>query len=166
MFEEKISLVEKRCPMCDSVVYMKLSKKENKEYLDYYMHGGLIQERMPSLSPFGREFLKSGYCPECQSHLFGTHIEDYEKDEEEIDSDFYGDQFVYYRDIRKDAIQEFHQKCLKVNMGIEDAVCSEYVNSLTLDEKYLVLCWNDLLNEFEILKDGTVQRKEKESKKK
>ena len=32
----------------------------------------LIQDLFPELNPVEREFLKTGYCPECQKLLFGN----------------------------------------------------------------------------------------------
>ena len=57
------------CPMCGSTHWMRI----NGEQYEKYKYGGvLIQDAFPELDPFEREFIKTGYCPECQELLFGT----------------------------------------------------------------------------------------------
>ena len=57
------------CPMCGNVHWMRIN---GKKYETYTLGGMLIQDAFPELDPFEREFLKSGYCPECQELLFGA----------------------------------------------------------------------------------------------
>ena len=57
------------CPMCGSTHWMRI----NGEQFEKYKHGGmLIQDAFPKLRPTEREFIKTGYCPECQELLFGV----------------------------------------------------------------------------------------------
>ena len=67
--------IRKVCPMCEREVILCLTRQQTKELEEYQRYGGLIQDRMPSLDRFGREFLKTGYCPECQEMLFHTECE-------------------------------------------------------------------------------------------
>lgn len=57
------------CPMCGSTHWMRI----NGEQYEKYKYGGmLIQDAFLKLNPAEREFLKTGYCPECQELLFGV----------------------------------------------------------------------------------------------
>lgn len=57
------------CPMCGSTHWMRI----NGEQYEKYKYGGmLIQDAFPKLNPTEREFIKTGYCPECQELLFGA----------------------------------------------------------------------------------------------
>ena len=67
--------IRKVCPMCEREVILRLTNQQTMELEEYQHYGGLIQDRMPSLDRFGREFLKTGYCPECQEMLFHTECE-------------------------------------------------------------------------------------------
>ena len=33
----------------------------------------LLQDAFPEFNPLEREFVKSGYCPECQALMFGSN---------------------------------------------------------------------------------------------
>ena len=66
----KIMLFTNRCPMCGKVNFLKLIGKSIEELEDYTFNGGHIQDKIRSLDPFGREFIKTGYCPKCQESLF------------------------------------------------------------------------------------------------
>lgn len=65
-------IVYKLCPMCSQEYLMVLSNKETKKYEEYISGEGYIQTQLPDLNPVEREFLKTGYCPECQEVLFGN----------------------------------------------------------------------------------------------
>lgn len=59
----------KACPMCG--YESKLFVDTDKYY--HYMHSKeLIQDVFPELNPAQREFIKTGYCSECQHLLFGS----------------------------------------------------------------------------------------------
>lgn len=64
--------VERECPMCGSVWRMELDDDELRCYEEYLEGWGFIQELLPDLNRCEREFLKSGYCAECQKMLFGN----------------------------------------------------------------------------------------------
>lgn len=61
-----------RCPMCDKTHQMTLSDAQSNRLWEWEQGFGAIQELLPDLNPVEREFLKSGYCPDCQEELFGN----------------------------------------------------------------------------------------------
>lgn len=64
------------CPMCNKTCMLSLSTKDANKVLDYQEGrlSGLIQDLFPNLNPVEREFIKTGYCPDCQELLFDTGI--------------------------------------------------------------------------------------------
>ena len=64
--------VAQRCGICGRESRIKLTKDELEAYRGYLAGGQLIQECLPSLNRCEREFLKSGYCTDCQKILFGN----------------------------------------------------------------------------------------------
>lgn len=58
----------KYCPHCGDT-HTKPIDATLEQYYDWCA-GRLIQDAMPQLSPYEREFLISGYCFECQDHIF------------------------------------------------------------------------------------------------
>ena len=69
MAEEMV--IERSCPMCRKEMAIKVSKEG---LIKYSCYGKLIQESFPELNPMEREFIKTGYCPDCQKKLFGTEF--------------------------------------------------------------------------------------------
>ena len=59
------------CPMCGKAHTMNVDDESYFRYID----GALIQDAFPEYNPMEREFVKSGYCPQCQSLLFGAEYE-------------------------------------------------------------------------------------------
>lgn len=64
--------VAQRCGICGRESRIKLTEDELEAYRGYLAGGQLIQECLPSLNRCEREFLKSGYCTDCQEMLFGN----------------------------------------------------------------------------------------------
>ena len=64
--------VAQTCGMCGRESYLELTDSELEAYRGYLAGGQLIQECLPSLNRCEREFLKSGYCTDCQEMLFGN----------------------------------------------------------------------------------------------
>lgn len=60
------------CSMCGVFYHITLTDEEMKAYHKYLRGGLLIQDCLPSLNKCEREFLKSGYCPDCQKLIFGN----------------------------------------------------------------------------------------------
>ena len=63
--------VERQCSMCGQKSQIKLSERELEAYKRYLKGDELIQDCLPTLNRVEREFLKSGYCTDCQELLFG-----------------------------------------------------------------------------------------------
>lgn len=59
----------KECPMCHELYVMELTETEYEKLFD---NQELIQDLFPEFNPMEREFLMTGYCPQCQEKLFGT----------------------------------------------------------------------------------------------
>ena len=57
------------CPMCGQIHMMEVDKEA---YSAWENREKLIQDAFPDLIPAEREFIKTGYCPACQSLLFGS----------------------------------------------------------------------------------------------
>lgn len=72
-----VSHIMNRCPMCGKVTYLGLSEDQAAEF-DHYVAAEkvgerlLIQDALPSFDAFEREFVKTGYCPDCQKMLFAV----------------------------------------------------------------------------------------------
>ena len=62
----KITLV-KSCPICNKISYLAV---DANKYSDYMNKNDLIQNVFPELNPAQREFIKTGYCSDCQHLLF------------------------------------------------------------------------------------------------
>lgn len=58
------------CPMCSGRWSIELSEDQERRFFEYKSSGKLIQDALPDLNAVEREFLKSGYCPECQKEIF------------------------------------------------------------------------------------------------
>ena len=77
MKEKKfVKVIYKECPMCRQETYLRLTKEQMEQYTKYTCCGGLIQDVLPSLDKFGREFVKMGYCPSCQEILYQSTLKD------------------------------------------------------------------------------------------
>lgn len=72
-----VSHIMNSCPMCGKVTYLGLSETQAVEF-DHYVDAEnagarlLIQDALPSFDAFEREFVKTGYCPDCQKMLFSV----------------------------------------------------------------------------------------------
>ena len=67
--------IVQKCPMCGKLHGMMLPRPRLDEYYAgcrKYAEGALIQDAFPGFSASEREFIRDGYCPECQSVLFGA----------------------------------------------------------------------------------------------
>ena len=79
--------------MCGEIHFVKLTDVEYDQYKKYIAYGSLIQNALSNTIPTVREFLKTGYCPECQELLFGK------SEQKEL--------FFSYDNIREDVIKEY-----------------------------------------------------------
>lgn len=67
-----VRTIWKECPMCGANKSMRLTKNDVKG-IEEYESGVLIQSALPLMNPMEREFIITGYCPRCQTMLFGTN---------------------------------------------------------------------------------------------
>lgn len=71
------------CPMCGK--YFEKTLNVTREQMHrYYNREDLIQNIFPDLTPSEREFIKTGYCDECQNILFAPPEEE---DDDELDDE-------------------------------------------------------------------------------
>ena len=66
-----VELIKRTCPMCGRVTGLKEDETMAAEHRHYAMYGGSIQDELTDFDAFEREFIKTGYCPNCQEMLFG-----------------------------------------------------------------------------------------------
>ena len=72
---EPVSHMEYRtCPMCGTESTMELTPDEIRQYELYLSGDVLLQEAFTGLNPAEREFMKTGYCLDCQRKIFGSRV--------------------------------------------------------------------------------------------
>lgn len=125
----KVFSLGKECPMCGQKTYLRMTEEEENQWRKYACFGGHIQDRFPDMDEQKREFIKSGYCPDCQKALFGT---EYDR------SDF--------------IILETAEK-----INVMDAVKSETAAILTTEHKVVLLSEFDLEDIFYVDDDGNIK---------
>ena len=64
--------IHAKCPMCNGRFYIELTDDQCDRFFEYKHKNKMIQEALPELNRVEREFLKSGYCPDCQEEIFGN----------------------------------------------------------------------------------------------
>ena len=62
--------IGRECPMCRDYWTKELDVTVEK-LEKFYEKADLIQNIFPNLEPREREFIKTGYCYDCQSLIFG-----------------------------------------------------------------------------------------------
>lgn len=74
MKEKKfVKVIYKECPMCRQETYLRLTKEQMEQYMKYTCCGGLIQDVLPSLDKFGREFVKWGTVLLARRYYIKAH---------------------------------------------------------------------------------------------
>lgn len=68
---EETIYVSHTCPMCGRINRIKVNANAFAAWKSRTM---LLQDAFPDLNRFEREFVKSGYCPEHQSLVFGVKM--------------------------------------------------------------------------------------------
>ena len=128
----KVFSLSKICPMCGRRTYLRMTEEEKAQWHEYICYGEYIQDRFPNMDAQKREFIKSGYCPDCQKALFGTK---YDRSD-----------FIMVDDIKGGEVPEDVKKFLEAaeKMKMIDAVKSEAANILSTEHKVV------LLNEFDL----------------
>lgn len=140
---EKIKYIHRTCPMCNRAAFLKLTGEQIEQYTDYVCYGGIIQDRMPSLDKFGREFVKTGYCPDCQEVLFSCECGKREN-------------FFYFDEVRAESIQNVMQVPAYKNGTLFDKIHVISSSELTLPEKALFLYEFDLMDEYFVDEKGEI----------
>lgn len=115
----KVFSLGKECPMCGQKAYLRMTEE--------------------------REFIKSGYCPDCQKALFGT---EYDRSD-----------FIIVDDIEDGEVPEDVKKFLEAaeKMNVKDVVKSETANILTTEHKVVLLSEFDLEDIFYVDDDGNIK---------
>lgn len=128
-------LIRKKCPKCNYLFYMKVTTNEKKEYHNHLENRGLIQEDMPSFDVFGREFVNTGYCPDCQEIIFCRKLHDKSR-------------YFSRENLRKQPIAHFEELKYQNKMSGIDAITSEFANDLNYFEKYVYLFETGLCKDY------------------
>ena len=146
MSEKYVRVIMKKCPVCGTVHFLRLTEEQEKEWLEYTHFGGLIQKKCPNINKFGREFIKSGYCPSCQEKLFGNVLEDksaYFSQNDTSDSEI---------------INTFMKETFE--MDSKEAILSNAANTLSITDKWIYIYEFDLEEELYVDENGNVLEKE------
>lgn len=138
---EKINYIQRTCPMCNRAAFLKLTGMQIEQYNAYICYGGIIQDRIPSLNKFGREFVKTGYCPDCQELLFSCKCNERES-------------FFYFDEVRAETIQQVMQVPDYKNGTLFDKIRVISSSELSVQEKALFLYEFDLMDEYFVNEKG------------
>ena len=65
---KNMTTIKQKCPMCNKVGEITV----DADSYNKYTQGALIQDAFANLNPAEREFIKTGYCLDCQEMLFGN----------------------------------------------------------------------------------------------
>lgn len=137
-----VKTIIKTCPMCGTNHYMRLTESQAEQWSDYVCYGGLVQNKMPDINKFGREFIKSGYCLSCQEALFGNSLKDR--------TAFFSDKDIS----SQKRIQEFIKAT--AGMDLKESILSEAAGNLSVLDKVLYLYEMDLEKELYVDDTGNV----------
>lgn len=138
------TLITKKCPMCHETFFMKITKEEEKQIIDYVAYGGSIQDKISLLDKFGREFVKTGYCPNCQEMLFNSTLKDKSR-------------YFSENSLRQKAMSEFMNKQKETSMDYYDLIKSDFAKELNTNEKLLYLYEFELTDDLFLDEDGNVK---------
>jgi len=62
--------ISARCPICNRAFKLGLSEEEKEGYNRYCNDDKDLEDAIPALNAFEREFLLTGMCPDCQCDVF------------------------------------------------------------------------------------------------
>lgn len=156
----KIMLIANQCPMCGKVNSIKLIGNSIEEWMDYTFNGGHIQDKMKSIDPFGREFIKTGYCPKCQESLFCNTCEN--MDQFILSDDIDTEKLTAVRDGIYSEIQSYEDSGSEWGEKFTQKVISN--PTLTNNEKLVIIqCSNEAMDGVEITEDGKLTYVQEES---
>ncbi|MBQ4066754.1 MAG: hypothetical protein IJD22_03815 [Clostridia bacterium] len=66
--------VKCRCPLCQKTYSLGLTADEAEGYKEFRSEDAELEDVIPALNTFEREFLMTGMCPECQSSVFRKEL--------------------------------------------------------------------------------------------
>ena len=135
-------IIEKQCPMCHNTCYMMVEAENYGTIMEYMVamyyktKRKVIQEALPFLNKFGREFILTGYCPKCQEVLFDVKQKKADKKN-----------YFSCQDLDNEAFHRFVD--LVERDGIDSAINSDKAKALSMPQKLLVInefdLWDDVL---------------------
>lgn len=144
----KVFSLSKICPMCGRGTYLRMTEEEENQCRKYACFGGHIQDRFPDMDVQKREFIKSGYCPDCQKTLFGT---EYDRSD-----------FIIVDDIVDGEVPEDVKKFLEAaeKMNVKEVIKSETANILTTEHKVVMLSEFDLEDILYVDDEGNIKERQ------
>ena len=72
------------CPMCSKHCGIELDNDQERRLFEWRSGDGYIQEKLGDLNSTEREFLKTGYCLDCQALLFDNGVSNKIKEIEHV----------------------------------------------------------------------------------
>lgn len=66
--------ISARCPICNRTVKLGLTDEEREGYKRYNNDEEDLEDAIPALNAFEREFLLTGMCPDCQCDVFHKEL--------------------------------------------------------------------------------------------
>ena len=140
-------IVKKQCPMCGKTTYM-LVDAEHYEEVNAYMVAlfyrtkrKLIQEALPFLDDFAREFILTGYCPSCQEQLFNAKVKK-------------ADDYFSYDDIHNEVLAAFLKDIH--TLGVMKVFASPSAARMSMQQKLYVLYEYDLWDQLQVDESGNI----------
>lgn len=134
--------IEKKCPLCRGTHYMMVEAEKYGIVMNYMVamyyntERKTIQEALPFLNKFGREFILTGYCPKCQEVLFDVKQKKADKKN-----------YFSCQDLDNEAFRRFGD--LVEREGIDSAINSDKAKALSMPQKLFVIdefdLWDDVL---------------------
>ena len=134
-------IIEKQCPMCHNTCYMMVEAEKYETIMEYMVamyyktERKVIQEALPFLNKFGREFILTGYCPKCQGIICNVKQKKADKKK-----------FFYCQDLDNKAFRRFGD--LVGREGIHSAISSDEAKALSMPQKLFVIdefdLWDDV----------------------
>lgn len=70
--DSDLILIGNPCPKCHRMSFMWITTEEDDH--SWLHHQGIfkVQDALPDMNPVEREFMITGYCPDCQKQIFGN----------------------------------------------------------------------------------------------
>ncbi len=68
------AVVSMPCPICETIHTLSVTQEEQLVYALMNHSSESLQDLFPQLNAGEREFIRSGYCGECQKLMFGSDL--------------------------------------------------------------------------------------------